>query len=165
MRHFVDLGRMGAAAARWLLAWVVGLVLWARVAWGAYTITGTTAPLTSVGGREQWEVTITETGIRDTSETPIVGVPVCGTITVLRAKLTSGTGTTIRPRIGYAAGFAASGYDEIGVASTTAAQLSEPASAPYCTSTRTLYLRSAPNSTATDHAVTTKIVIVSGAQQ
>lgn len=148
---------MGLAAAL--------LVVFPRVAAAAYTITGVTGPVTSIGGREQWVVTVTETGVRDTSEVTILGVPVCGTIVSVRAKLTAGTGTTVHTRVGTAAAFVADSYDERLEATATAAQYVEVGSAPYCSSARTLYLRSAPNSVVTDHAITTELIIVAGAQQ
>lgn len=125
----------------------------------------TVSPVAQVSGRTHYLVTVAETGARDTSEVTVSGVPYCGTIVSLRAKLTAGTGTTIHTRAGTAASFVADSYDEIIEATATAAQYVETGSAPYCTSTGTLYLRSAPNNAATDHAITTEIVIVAGAQQ
>lgn len=123
------------------------------------------SPIAQIGGRNQYLVSYSETGSRDTTEITITGVPTCGTIVSYRAALTAGTGTTIHPRIGISAAFVADSLNEVIEASATAATINEVGSTPYCTATNTLYLRSAPNSTATDHAISTRIVIVAGAQQ
>ena len=123
------------------------------------------SPIAQVGGRNQYLVSYSETGSRDTTEITITGVPTCGTIVAYRAALTAGTGTTIHPRIGMTAGFTADSINEVLEATGTSATINEVGSAPYCTATNTLYLRSAPNNAATDHAITTRIVIVAGAQE
>lgn len=135
----------------------------ASSAWAAGTAAIT--DLGTVGGRAQLLVTVTETSQRDTSEVTISGLPRCGTIVAYRATLTAGTGTTIHPRLGLSASFTADSADEVLEATGTAAILNEVGSTPYCTASGTLYLRSAPNNTATDHSITTRIVVVSGAQQ
>lgn len=145
---------------RWALA---ALCLMPSVALAAATVT--VSPIASVSGRQQFVVSVAETGNRDTSEVTISGLPVCGTIVQYRATRTAGTGTTIHPRLGLSASFTADGVDEILEASATAATLVEVGSAPYCSPSGTLYLRSAPNSSATDHTITTTIVVVAGAQQ
>lgn len=146
-----------------VLAVLLSSLYWPAFALAAATVTVT--PVAMAGYRQQILVTIAETGNRDTSEVTISGVPLCGTIVAYRASRTAGTGTTIHPRLGLSASFTADGIDEILEATATAATINEVGSAPYCTTTGTLYLRSAPNSVATDHSITTRIVIVAGAQQ
>jgi hypothetical protein len=123
------------------------------------------SPIAQIGGRNQYLVSYSESGSRDTTEITITGVPTCGTIVAYRAALTAGTGTTIHPRIGTSAAFVADSINEILEATATSSIINEVGSTPYCTATGTLYMRSAPNSSATDHAITTRIVIVAGAQQ
>lgn len=123
------------------------------------------SPIAQVGGRNQYLVSYSETSSRDTTEITITGVPICGTIVAYRASLTAGTGTTIHPRLGTSAGFSADSINEILEATQTAATINEVGSAPYCTASGTLYMRNAPNNAATDHAITTRILIVAGAQQ
>lgn len=142
---------------------LLALLLAALPAWAAATVT--VSPIATAGGRPHYQVVVTETGARDTSEVTLSGLPVCGSIVRLRAKLTAGTGTTVHTRLGYAAAFVADSYDEALEASATASTINEVGSTPYCSASGTLYLRSAPNSTATDHAITTTILIVAGAQQ
>lgn len=146
---------------RWLL--LAAALLFAPAAEAAATVT--VSPIATVASRSHVLVSVTETGNRDTSEVTISGLPACGTIVWYRAKLTAGTGTTIHPRLGTAASFTADSYDEVLETTATAASLVEAGSTPYCTSTGTLYLRSAPNNAATDHAITTQFVVVAGAQQ
>lgn len=145
------------------VALLVVLQSCAAPAWAAATVTVTNVD--TVGGRAQVLVTVSETSNRDTSEVTISGVPKCGTIVAYRAALTAGTGTTVHPRLGNSASFVADSSNEILEANATAATINEVGSAPYCTTTGTLYLRSTPNSSATDHTITTRVLIVGGAQQ
>lgn len=152
------------AAVALLVCALLSLLFPLTSAWAAGTVTiERIAPVQGNGNRGQFVITIVETSATSSSEITISGVPKCGTITRIRAKLTSGTGTTIRPRVGDAASFAADSYNETLAASGTAATVREPGSGPYCTSTGTLYLRNGVNA-GTDNAITTEILIVEGSQ-
>ena len=147
------------------LALVAALICGPLVEAAEAAATVTVSPIAIVAGRAHYLVEVVQTAQRDTSEVTVSGLPVCGTVVWLRERLTAGTGTTIHLRIGTAAAFVADSYDEILEATATAAQYVEAGSGPYCTASGTLYLRSGPNSTATDHAITTQFVVVAGAQQ
>lgn len=158
------LSRLRPFAAVVLLCLVlVGLLPSAALAAGTVTIERV-QPTQGNGNRGQFIVTIVETSGTSSSEIAIPGLPKCGTITRLRSKLTAGTGTTVHNRIGDVAAFTADSYNEVVEASATAAQLVEPGSVPYCTTTGTLYLRNGIDA-GTDNTVTTEILIVEGAQQ
>lgn len=122
-----------------------------------------TVTASQVDGRKHVKAVIVETGARDTTEVACSGVPAFGTIVSIEATLTAGTGTTINPILGRAAAFAASTQDHIATATTTAAHLHEQGSTAYYSSTGVLYVRSRPNNTTTDHAISTEILIVEGA--
>jgi hypothetical protein len=141
---------------------LVLLTLGAAPAFGAYTCTVTRDHKGYAGGGKHVIVTLTETEARDTSECEVTGLPVFGTITSYRATLTAGTGTTINPAVGTSAAFVVSTQDHVATATTTAAHVNEADHSPYYSATGTLYIRSRANNAATDHAITTTIIIVEG---
>lgn len=122
---------------------------------------GTSCTVTPTGSStpRQYLVRIEETGSRDTTEVACTGVPAWGTIVLYHATLTAGTGTTIHPLIGTAASFTATGLDYVAAATATAAVINEQGATAYYSATGKLYIRSAPNSTVTDHAISTEILI------
>jgi hypothetical protein len=118
-----------------------------------------------VDGRRHWLLDIAETGARDTTEVACVGVPVCGQVARVDSALTDGTGTTVRPRLGKTASFVADSISQVTVAgSVAAATVQDAGSSPYCGVT-TLYFRSGVNSTATDHTITSSVIILAGVHQ
>lgn len=116
----------------------------------------------TISGRRIYRVTIAEVEARDTSEATITGVPVLGTIVSYRATLTAGTGTTITPVVGRAAAFAASTQNYIADPGSAGAHIDDSTHVPYYSATGTLYVRSTANNAATDHAISTEILIAEG---
>lgn len=117
-----------------------------------------------IDGRRHALLTIDETSARDTTEVACAGVPLCGQVVRVDSALSAGTGTAVRPRVGKSASFVADSIDQILVTDNSAATVSEPGSGPYC-GVSTLYVRTGVNSTATDHAITTNIIVLSGVHQ
>lgn len=142
-----------------MLALLLGLLL--GVAEAAATVE--VAQIARAGGRDQVMVTIAETSASSASEVTISGLPRCGVIVSYRATLSAGTGTTIHPVVGLAAGFATSTQDHLATATTTAAFVNEQGATAFCSADGKLYVRSTPNNAAADHTITTQIVIVEGA--
>jgi hypothetical protein len=133
------------------------------VAWPALAASTCTVTAFQIDGRKHVLASIVETGARDTTEVACTGVPVIGQILSYKATLTAGTGTTINPIVGRAASVAASTQNHVLTLGTTAAHVHERNSTSvYYSSTGALYVRSRPNSSATDHAISTEILIVEG---
>lgn len=115
---------------------------------------------------EGWShsVTVTMSNVTTSTEIEINGAPRCGTITRLRWKLTSGSGTSMNPRVGDVASFVADSYDQVAAAETTAAQAVEVGSNPYCDPNRALFLRPGVNS-GSDNTITVELLIGDGVKQ
>jgi len=141
-----------------LLMVLVALLL-ALPSWAA---TSCSVTPTNRDGVKHYRVRVEETGSRDTTEVACTGLPTYGTLVSYRADLTAGTGTTIHPILGSAAAFVVSTLDYIGGATATAGFINEQSTTRMHLPAGILYLRSAPNSTATDHAISTEILIVEG---
>lgn len=116
-----------------------------------------------IDGTKYVYAAIVETGARDTTEVACSGVPPVGTILAQRATLTAGTGTTLHPVVGSSAAFTTSSQSHIITATATAAHINEQGRASYYSPTGVLYVRHAPNSSATDHAVSGNLIIAAGA--
>lgn len=143
-----------------------------------------------VNGRKELTIKAVETEARDTSSwrTEHVGantvtnqdngltgnIPIYknGTITLYTCKLTSGTGTTVLPAAGKAAGFSVSSPDEdLILLMDTAAPLQiemSPARYDYepvdvvRNTIPIMYFKSGVNDTTTDHTITSIVTIVDG---
>lgn len=130
----------------------------------AYTAT-VTGPTTRVraDGTTEFYWSITEVEARDTSEFWIEGAPTSGKITLYRATKTAGTGTTINPKLFRVESGTVSTQDHIGTNSSTAASINDSSDLEYngLVANR-IRVRSSPNSVATDHAISTEIVIIEG---
>lgn len=114
-------------------------------------------------GRKVYRWTVTETGAGQANDFVLDGAPPNGTVTLYRAALTAGTGTTINPRLGRANGFALTGNDWIGTNGTSSATINDASSVHYSGLVGAkLYVRSYPNNAAADHSISTEIVIVAG---
>ena len=130
----------------------------------AYTANVSTPSAQMKGGQRLVYVTITETEARDTSEFSITGLPKIGTIVYYKATLTAGTGGTIQPKIGRAASFAESTQNHVGTQSVAKSHHNDTSKLVYSSPTGTLYIRSWPNRTATNHAITTEVIILAGVE-
>lgn len=128
----------------------------------AYVATVTTVKKASQG-RNYVIVTIEETGARDTSEATIPGVPVLGRIIDVSATKTAGTGTTVDPEIGTVVGWTDLTQGEVWQNGAAAAHIDAQPAKSYYSPTGTLYLRSSVNNVATDHSISTQIIIAEGA--
>lgn len=116
----------------------------------------------TVDGRSYLVYTILESEARDTSDYELPGVPFIGTIVLFVSKLVSGTGTTVQPEIGTSSGWTDTTIDEVGRISVAAAFINEGSNLRYAAPEGSLWVRSAPNNVATDHAIQTVIVILEG---
>jgi hypothetical protein len=125
-------------------------------AWAAASCTVTPS---TADGPKVYLVRIEETGSRDTTEVECTGLPRYGTLLWFQADLTAGTGTTIHSVWGWSAGFSTTGLGYIGGADATAAFINEMGRQSLYMPTGKLYVRNAPNSVATDHAISTLAVI------
>ncbi len=131
----------------------------------AYTCTITTQETVfGADGHKYMHVVLSETAARDTSQCTITGLPLVGTVVSYRADRTAGTGTTVHPIVGLTNGFTASSINQLWLSPTTADFVTFASTDLFMytstsTTTATLYLLSQPNSTATDHAISTDIVI------
>lgn len=114
-------------------------------------------------GRNYYIVTVAETAARDTSEATIPGVPVLGRIIDLTSTKTAGTGTTVDPEIGITSGWADLTQNEVWQNGAAAAHVDAQPAKSYYSPTGTLYLRTSVNNVATDHSITTQIIIAEGA--
>lgn len=128
----------------------------------AYTATVTVRDR-MLGGRRVFIVTIAETEARDTSEATIEDLPVVGRIVDVHCTRTAGTGATIDPEIGRAATWSDATQDEVWQNGTAAAHIDAQPGKVYYSSNGKLYWRSTPNSSATDHTITSQIIILEGA--
>lgn len=127
----------------------------------AYAAFVSSAPRT-VDGRSYIVYTVLETEARDTSEYTLPDVPFIGTVVLVVSKLTAGTGTTVRPEVGNVAAWVDSSVNEVGRIVTAAAFINEGSSLRYQAPLGELYFRSTPDSVATDHSITTVIVVLEG---
>jgi hypothetical protein len=126
----------------------------------AATVTRTTK---NVRGSWHCQYNIVETGIRDTTETTITGVPEFGTIVTFYSVFVSGTGSTVNPELGSSSGWTTNDINQVlPEPGSAAALIRDLTRTPYHAPDGILYLRSQPNNTATDHTVHTKILIVTG---
>lgn len=116
------------------------------------------------GGRRIISLDIAETEARDTSEWSYGPLPRFVTMTHYQATRTAGTGTTINPRLGTATGWTASTQSDIGTNTTTAAHINDQTLVRIDGGAEgwTLYGKSQPNSSATDHTISTKIALLVG---
>ena len=113
-------------------------------------------------GRVNRVYVIAETGSKNTDEFEIKDVPKLFTITSYKATLTAGTGTTIQPKGGTATGWTVSTQEDLFLQSSAAAHINDNTPVRGYTSTGSIFIVSAPNNAATDHAITTEITIVEG---
>lgn len=133
-------------------------------AFAAYTCTiSTQETIFGVDGRKYMHIILAETEARDTSQCTITGVPPLGTVVSYRADRTAGTGATIDPLIGLSSGFAASSINQVWDSPTTADFVTFQGMVfVYYSSSGTLYLLSRPNNIATDHSISTDLLIAFG---
>lgn len=115
-----------------------------------------------VQGEKHVVFTVVETEAANSSEFELVGVPVIGTIVRYEATLIAGTGTTINPIVGRAAGFAANSQDHIGTNTTTAAHVHDQTALRYDSTSGSLFIRSTVNNATADHTVHTEVVVREG---
>ena len=128
----------------------------------AYTATVSAVTRYTINGRRHYRFTVSETEAAAGSEFSVAGLPSIGRILQYRATRTAGTGTTIAPVVGRAASFLANTQDYIGNAFAAAAS-GNGAEMKYAGLTSgTMYFRSVPNNAASDHAISTEVVIVEG---
>ncbi len=120
-------------------------------------------------GRKAYVVNIAETEARDTSETQIldgsaagVRLPTVGTVVQVKSTLTPGTGTTIDPTLSNATGAPAASQKLVWANGTAAAHIFAGPTPLGVFTGGALFWRATPNSSATDHAVNTEIIIVEG---
>lgn len=134
------------------------------------------------GGRLSVTISVTETEARDTSEWSTVAsaantvtvngqaltsgqdypIPRKGRIVLYQADRTAGTGATIQPRLGKTTGWSDSTMSAIGGQALAADYVNDATPLAYAftpAQAATLFGRSTPNSTATDHAISTLLVI------
>lgn len=117
-----------------------------------------------ISGRRYLVVTVTETNADAAQEWSFEFPSALWTLMSFHATLTAGSGATINPILGRAAGFAADSQDHIATQSSTAADINDQteivcnltAAAP------TLYGRSTVNAGA-DNAITSVLVFAEGA--
>ena len=125
------------------------------------------------GGRYVYVVTFTETEAAAGSEWSIAaakGLPLLGTIVLYKATLYAGTGTTIQPAVGRAAGVlwtigtkAVTSQAHIGQVSAAAVVINDATGIRYrLLDTGIMYGRSTPNNAAADHSVVTELHIIDG---
>ena len=133
----------------------------------AATVTVVDTVQTTDGTRRRCKrVTITEASIRDTTKTALTNVFEIGKIIDYKTTLTGGTGSTVNPKIGLTSTFTASSQPHVWSSGTTAAHVHNITGIVYDTTgntSRSLWIQSSPNNTATDHAVSTELVILEGA--
>lgn len=129
----------------------------------AYSATVTvTGPVISAG-RRHWFVTCAETDAAATSEWSFatgLADGACVSIVHYVGVLASGTGTTIQPKYGTAAGVAA--IDERAEFAAAAASVSDASSVSFCTSDGKVYIRSTADA-GTDNTINTRITFCEGA--
>ena len=117
-------------------------------------------------GRRWWFVSITETGASSTSEWSVPAsehLPEQGTITLYKADLTAGTGTTIQPKLGRATNPTVDTQNWIGQIAAAGAAINDASRLYFSGLTGgILYGRSTPNNAAADHSITTEITIWDG---
>lgn len=129
----------------------------------AYVSTVTGPAIKVIRGRAHYRWTVVETGAAPTDTFTLPGAPSVGTLTLYRANLTAGTGTTINPRLGRTVGFATTTNDVIGVNSTTAALINDASNLRYAGLVASnIFGRSYPDNAAADHSITSEIEIVEG---
>ena len=150
--------RFARALATLLL---VVLALVPSAAWAAYSGTCTVTS-TVDNGRHYFLISLVETQARDTSEATCLGLPFKGTIMSYEATLTAGSGTTIDPDIGRVTSFSVTGQDNIANNATAAAHIANQDRVRYFSSTGKLFIHSNPNNVATDHSISTEILIAEG---
>ncbi len=117
-----------------------------------------------ISGRRTLVIAVAETEAAAASEfeVPCHGITE-GTITCYRATLTAGTGTTINPIVGRAAGFAADTQDHVGTNNTTAAHIPDTSNLRfYIDALGSLWIRSTVNDATADHSISTEITISEG---
>jgi len=128
--------------------------------------TPTVSVFVGPSGREEYVISITETEASSAAgaEWVVAGLPKVGRITLYKSTLTAGTGTAINPKLGATPGFTVSTQGHLATNSTTAAHINDATSFPVYLPTGTLYGRSSANNAATDHAISTIIVLVAGSE-
>jgi hypothetical protein len=127
----------------------------------AYTQATPTITTRMTGSGLHYLVEYTETDVAAASEASVSGLPTHGRIVSYKATLTAGTGTSIAPEGGNAAGWTDSTQAEVMSGPTAAAHVHETQVIPYYSSDGILYFRATPDS-ATDNAVATEIMILEG---
>ncbi len=126
----------------------------------AYTVT----PLQTETGddRAVWSFQVTETDATPTQEWAVPLANGTYTLQVYQAELTAGAGATLTPKLGKAAGWSDGSMDAIGVNDTTAGYINTQAPLKLQITNGALYGCSQVD-TGTDNAITTVIVLTSGA--
>jgi len=127
----------------------------------AAAITASTQHDPTVGRIYTFEIAETEAAAA--SEFELVGVPQMGTITLYQATLTSGTGTTIQPRIGKATGWSDSTQNAVAGQDAAAAHIHDVTRVEYTLAkgASSLFVRSTVDAD-TDNAISTIVTIVKG---
>ena len=128
----------------------------------AYSATVTEAKAGARVGRRYWVYTIAETEAATGSEFSVGPLPQIVTIRSYEATLTAGTGTTLNPQIGNAAGFTVSTQAHIATNTTTAAHINDQAETRAYLPTGLLYCRSNCDDLTADHTIGTAIMVVEG---
>lgn len=115
------------------------------------------------GARRAMHVEFTETGLTTTSEWSVACPFVSGEITLYRAALTSGSGSTIQPAVGTATGFTSAATDDdfADQIATAAATINDGTSLKFSGARGHLYGKTTPDS-GTNNAAWTRLTIVEG---
>ena len=129
----------------------------------AYVATVTGPTVSVIKGRAHYRYKVVETGASPTSTFTLPGAPAVGFVSLYRANITAGTGTTINPRLGRTVGFVTTTNDVIGVNSTTAALINDGSVLKYAGLVAgNIFGRSYPDNAAADHSITSEIEVVEG---
>lgn len=129
----------------------------------AYTATVTGPTTYTINGIRYIRWTITETEAASTSEFSITGVPQMGTVVHYQATLTTGSGTTITPKLGKSGSFSSSTQNHIATNTTSAAHINDSTNVRFGGLTKdVMFIRSTPNSATADHGISTLIEVVEG---
>lgn len=116
------------------------------------------------GGRRHWHATFTESEVAAASTFSIAGLPVVGTITLVRVDPVFTTGTTVRPAFGRAVGWTIGNTDinHIGQVGSAATAINDGTNLRYTGLTSgVLYGRTVPDG-GSDTTTTWELTVVEG---
>ena len=131
----------------------------------AYAQTTPALTRTHHGGRKTLKVTFAETGATSTDEWSVQMPSPAWRLVSYKATKTSGTATTINPKLGKASGWTASTQDDMGLNSSTAAHINDQTELLLMLEdTSILYGVSQTDGGSTDNAISTELVFVQGLQ-